>query len=130
VGAWGYGSFDNDDAMDWVGELEGADGTQLITDALDVVLQAEDYLESPDAAIGLAAAEVVAALLGRPTANLPPEVASWVAGKKPPRAALVRKAQRAVQRVLENSELKELWAESEDADRWAQEVNGLLQRLG
>jgi len=29
MGAWGTGSFENDDALDWVGELEGADGLEV-----------------------------------------------------------------------------------------------------
>jgi hypothetical protein len=72
----------------------------------------------------------VAALLGKPAAKLPDEVTSWLAGKKPPKPALVKKAQRVVRRVLKDSELKELWADSEDSAKWQQEVEGLLHRLG
>jgi Domain of unknown function (DUF4259) len=130
MGAWGHGSFDNDDAMDWVAELEGAESTQPISDALNAVRDVgDDYLEVTEAAMGLAAAEVVAALFGKPTAKLPDEVTTWVAGQKPPKPGLVKKAQWVVQRVLKDSELKELWVESDDADKWKQETEGLLQRL-
>ena len=80
--------------------------------------------------MGLAAAEVIAALLGKPTAKLPDEVASWVAGKRRPDSALVKTAQRVVQRILKDSDLKDLWAESSDSAKWQQEVEGLLGRLG
>lgn len=130
MGTWAYGAFDNDDAMDWVGELADADGTGPVAEAFERVLEADDYLEAPDAAMGLAAAEVVAALLGRPAANLPDEVTSWIAGKKPPETAFVKKAQQVAERALQNSELKELWAESEESAKWQQEVKGLLERLG
>ncbi|HXG08753.1 MAG TPA: DUF4259 domain-containing protein [Gemmataceae bacterium] len=129
MGAWGHGSFENDDALDWVGELEGAEDTEPISEAFDAVLEAEDYLEAPEASRGIAAAEVVAALIGQPAAKLPGEVTSWLVGKKPPKPALVQKAQRVVKRILKNSELKELWAESEDSAKWQQEVEGLLHRL-
>src|SRR5687768_5419114 len=108
MGAWGHGSFDNDDAMDWVVELEGAEGTEPIAEAFEAVLDVgDDYLEATEASMGLAAAEVVAALLGKPAAKLPEEVTAWVTGKKPPKAALVKQAQRIVKRVLKDSELKE-----------------------
>jgi hypothetical protein len=129
MGAWAHGSFDNDDAMDWVGELEELDDTEPIDWAFEEVLEADDYLEAPEASIGLAAAEVVAAMIGKPASELPGEVASWVAGKEPPETALVKKAQQVVRRVLEGSELKELWDESEDSAKWQQEVEGLLHRL-
>lgn len=129
MGAWSHRSFDNDDALDWAGELVGTEGTELIAEALEAVLEVDDYLEAPDASMGLAAAEVVAALLGKPAAELPEEVTSWVLNKKPPTAVLVKKAQRAVRRILKDSELKDLWAESEDSAKWQQEVEGLLQRL-
>jgi hypothetical protein len=131
MGAWSHGSFDNDDAMDWVGELEGAEDTEPISEAFESVIEAGDeYLEAPDASIGLAAAEVVASLLGKPPGKLPDEVTTWVAGKKAPKAGLVKKAQRVVARILKDSELKELWAESEDSSVWRQEVESLLNRLG
>jgi len=131
MGAWSQGSFDNDDARDWIwGELEDAEGTEPIAKAFAAVLEADDYLEAPEASIGLAAAEVVAALLGKPAAKLPDEVASWVAGKRPPESGLVKTAQQVVQRILKVSELKDLWAESSDSAKWQQEVEGLLGRLG
>src|SRR5262245_57980703 len=111
MGAWAHGSFDNDDALDGVGELEGAEDTEPITQAFDAVLEADDYREAPEASMGIAAAEVVAALLGKLAAKLPDEVTSWLVGKKPPKPALVKKAQRVVERILKDSELKELWAE-------------------
>ena len=129
MGAWSHGSFDNDDALDWVGELEEAEGTEPIAEAFDAVLGADDYLEAPEASMGIAAAEVVAALLGKPAAKLPDEVASWVVGKEPPKPALVKKAQRVIERILKDSELKDLWADSEDSAKWQQEVEGLLRRL-
>ena len=88
------------------------------------------YLEAPDASIGLAAAEVDATLLGKPPEKLPDEVAAWVAGRNAPKARVVKDALRVVARVLEDSELKEIWAESGDFPLWRREVESLLHRLG
>lgn len=131
MGAWSHRIFDNDDAMDWVGELESAVDFGPISEAFDSVLELDDdFLEAPEASTALAAAEVVAALLGRPADGLPEEVTGWVAGKAPPRAGLVKKAQRVVRRVAGDSELKDLWADSPDSARWQQGIEGLLSRLG
>jgi hypothetical protein len=78
MGTWGIGTFDNDDALDWFEELE-AEGLQVAGSAIQVVLDlSPEYLESSVCANALAAAEVVAALRGRPSADLPDKVAAWV----------------------------------------------------
>lgn len=46
MGAWGYGSFENDDALDWLAELE--DVSQL-EEALDAVItNGGEYIETGD----------------------------------------------------------------------------------
>jgi hypothetical protein len=68
MGAWDAGSFDNDDAADWLADFcDGPDG-ERITGALSTVaeMDAGEYLEAPECSVGLAAAEVVAALKGVP----------------------------------------------------------------
>jgi hypothetical protein len=130
VGAWSPGCFDNDDAQNWVGgELEGAEGAEPVTEAFAAVLEGGTCLDASQASMALAAAEVVAALIGKPAANLPHAVASWVAGKRPPAPALVHGARRVVERILQDSKVKDLWAESEHSGKWEQEVAGLVGRL-
>jgi hypothetical protein len=130
TGAWSPGSFDNDEGRELVwSELQDAESTEPIAEALGAGLGARGPLETGEASVGLAAAEVVAALLGKPAAILPDEVAAWVAGKPPPEPGLVNMAQRLVKRVLEGSGLKDLWAESEGLAKWEQEAEGLLARL-
>lgn len=48
MGAWGVGSFENDDAMDFIAELQ-AGGISVVRDALQEVaeLGTDDYLEAP-----------------------------------------------------------------------------------
>ena len=115
MGAWGSGSFENDDAMDWVIDLEEAGDLSILTDAFEAVTdQDADDLEAPDCAAALAAAEVVAAMAGRPAAALPDEVTAWIAGREPASGPLKALARRAVDKVLAGSELAELWEESDD----------------
>lgn len=126
MGAWGAGTFDNDDALDWLDDL--VDGA---SDAIRLALEATDaeQLEAPDASSALAAAEVVAAALGHPAAELPGEVSDWLEqnGTKSA-AALAPLARQAVERVRQNSELKDLWEEA-DPSEWTAALDDLRKRL-
>ena len=132
MGTWGHGTFENDSASDWVQDLEKTRDFSVIETALDAVVGAgSEYLESSDCTNALAAAEVVAALRGKPPAELPPEVSAWVSAlEQPPATALIRKSMSAVERILADSELKELWAESGELDEWESVVRDLGRRLG
>ena len=131
MGAWTHEPFGNDDAADWVADLVESKNLTAIEGALNAVTEeAEEYLEAPQCAEALAAAEVVAALLAHPSASLPEKAAKWVKGKAAPSSALVAKAQRAVAAILKASELQELWAESEDYSQWQTVTKDLLARLG
>lgn len=129
MGAWGTGPFENDAASDWVYDLEDADDLALALDALARVDTAE-YLDADDAAVAIAAAEVLAAAGGRPRGELPPEVSAWVT-----RTAVsidaehAEAASAAIRRVRgDASELAELWAEAGDPG-WERELDDLETRL-
>lgn len=130
MGAWGAGSFDNDDAMDWIAELE-AEGLPAAGGALQDVLDlADDYLEAPTCSNGLAAAEIVAALRGNPATDLPDEVSAWLAAHPgAPGDDLVVSARQAVDAIAADSELAELWDESADPAEWRSAVSDLQSRL-
>ncbi|MEP7009716.1 MAG: DUF4259 domain-containing protein [Acidobacteriota bacterium] len=131
MGAWSHEPFGNDDAGDWLSGLGQAKDLSAIENALNAVTdEAEEYLEAPQCSSALAAAEVVAALLGKPNPALPEEAVSWVKGKPSPPSNVVAKAKSAVAAVLDSSELQELWAESEDYPQWQAITKDLLGRLG
>ena len=133
MGAWGSGSFDNDDALDRVTDLVQAVDFDVVRDALSSILeQAEEYLEAPECSAALAAAEVVAALRGKPAAKLPEGVVAWLkAHASAPEKSLVIPAAQAVRKIGGKSGLKELWDEGggEDAAAWSAGVQDLLKRL-
>jgi len=131
MGAWGRGPFENDSALDWVGELEESEDISILGDAFDAIPRAdEEYIEVDEASAAIAAAEVVAAMAGRSMATaLPGEVQTWMAGKPKPKPPLIKKAIRAVQRVLKSSELQELWEESGAFAEWGASVDELVARL-
>jgi hypothetical protein len=130
MGAWGSGPFDNDDALDFVADLETTTGH----DHLGVILGAisddpGEYVESPESSAALAAAEVVAALLGRPNPEQPEDLNEWVAAQLTADPALVSEAIRAVRRIAEKSELRKEM-EAEDVAPWEESLAELLGRLG
>jgi hypothetical protein len=129
MGTWSASPFKNDGALDWVWSLEGVEDTSVLSEALDAVA-ADDFDEGCEEAV--AAAEVVAALRGKPLPELPDEVVAYVkalAGKKPAQE-LVDQAAAVARRIATDSDLKLRWDESESATEWQAAMTDLLKRLG
>ena len=80
MGAWGTGSFGNDDAADWLYDLYESEGDVLLVQSLSTIATASpsSYLEAPVCCVALAAAEIVAAVEGRPSPDLPGEAGHWL----------------------------------------------------
>lgn len=134
MGAWGTGPFENDEALDWIGDAPAGD-LEYVRSALAAAAEPDgSYLDASDGNLVLAAAEVVAALRGAPAEGLPDSVTEWV--ETLPREldeTLLGQARAATDRVItEPSELLELWDEAEppDATAWKAGVADLRQRLG
>jgi hypothetical protein len=130
MGTWGTGTFEDDDALDWAWELEEFPDLGVVQAALEAIDRSSAYLEAPDCTSALAAAEVVAALCGQPAEGLPEGVSAWVAAHSTlPPAALKPLALRVVQRILERSELRDLWRESDGFAAWSSHVQGVARRV-
>jgi hypothetical protein len=127
MGAWGTGPFDNDDAGDWVYEVEDG-GIDAIHDVLDATVE----IDAPDLSVGsaaVAAAELVAVIAGQPGLPLPEHVTALVRDLGPVEPALVDAALKAVAHVRTNGELAELWAETDDHDAWLATLDDITRRL-
>jgi hypothetical protein len=130
MGAWSEASFDNDDAGDWVWDLERAADTSILQEAFLAVAEAGEYPEAPDCSVAVAAAEVVAALRHHPAARLPEEVQVFVSRLgRPPSAALVASALAALKQITTKSELRDLWDESDHREQWYAVMADLESRL-
>jgi len=133
AGAWDTGSFDNDDALDWVWELVESKDLSIVSGPLRNAVNQSDYLEAPDASMAIAAAEVVAALRGKPSQALPPEVSDWVQKHQIEVSDdLVSTAREAIERVklIDSSELAQLWSESDELTAaWYASLADLQKRL-
>jgi hypothetical protein len=132
MGTWGTGPFDDDNASDWVWELQEADDWAVVEQALRGAadLDASTYLEAPDGQIAWAAAAVVGALDHPSVVIVPDEVTAWLAQHRDARPPDVRPlALAAIRRVLAGkSELADLWREADD-DEWRKNVDNLAGLL-
>ena len=130
MGTWGYSSFENDDALEWVAELEtNLDDAAIVAALNEVGEEVEDYIEASTCAIAVAAAEVVAALNGQPLDELPDEVDAWLQDRPEPNASLLARARQTVEVILTESGLKEVWQDLEDFEDWKASVEDLWERL-
>jgi riboflavin biosynthesis pyrimidine reductase len=131
MGAWGNHNFDNDQAMDFVGDFIDNPSLESLVEVLTTVVDLGkdgEYIEVDEASAALAAAEIIAAVLKKPAVDFPAEFQPVLASIHS--TTIIQKlAQKAVKQVLEKSELQELWAEGGDSTRWQTIQEDLLNRL-
>ena len=135
MGTWSHEPFGNDDACDLAYALAESEGLSLIEGSIGKVVEiGEDYLEADVAQEAVAAAEVLAKLLGRGTQSdaYTKGVDQWVAAQTlTPSADLRCRAQQALARILAaDSELQELWEDSGECDDWVASLRELQPALG
>jgi len=130
AGAWGPGSFDNDDAMDWVAECEKSKDESLVSAAIERISK-QDLVEASEGAAAIAAMEVVAASVGKPNKALPDGLRAWLKLRSSAKLAkLLPVARKALLKIKDPnaSELKQLWAE-DGAEAWNAQIADLEARL-
>ncbi|WP_432732461.1 DUF4259 domain-containing protein [Jeongeupia wiesaeckerbachi] len=131
AGAWSENSFGNDDALDWVAECVDSKSAEIVSATLISALNAK-YIEAPQGAAAVAAAEVVAAARGKANAAMPQELNKWLALQSAPKLVELSPIAKKVLlkiRHKESSELYQLWSEN-GAEKWLATVKDLEVRLG
>jgi hypothetical protein len=134
MGAWGPGIFENDTACDFAADIAKGSDLTLLEQTLNRVLAVQGgYLEAPDAAEALAAADIIARLKANPGVQnaYTAAIDAWVERQPAaPSKELVDKARRCIARILtEPSEILELWTESNELDAWKSAVEEVSKRL-
>ena len=136
MAVWDTSNFGNDDAKDWLYKLEKSKGVNILLMPLKKVVSKNDFLEVPECCKALAAAEIIAASLSADFSIIPEEIEKWlekkrgVFGKKPQiekhHAILAKKA---TLKIMNGSELKDLWQENESFASWQSVQVLLLNKL-
>lgn len=134
MGTWSTEPFGNDSACDWAYDLETHTDFSLVEAVLRRVIDTgDDYLDEDLAVEAIAAAEVLAKSRGRGTQTdaYTERVDAWLAGLTvSPDAALFALARQALARILApDSELLELWEESDEAGEWRAAMRRLQTAL-
>lgn len=131
MGAFGVGPFENDDAADWAQSLIESGSVDSVAETLlEFLFHEHEHLEAPKCSKAVAAAEVVAALNGFASSDLPSEIRRWAEARfGPANAELIPPAERAVSAVMTRSELEALWKESDQAEAWLDRMIDLTRRL-
>jgi len=130
MGTWGYGNFDNDSAVDWLMDFAEESSEAKIRSAFNMIEDSDGIAESMDCEEALVAAEVVAQLCGSTSEDFPEEELEIINSsgfKCSPDLTVI--AIEIIRKIKQNSELKELWDDSEEAGFWLEAVNELEQRL-
>jgi hypothetical protein len=127
MGTWSCEPFGNDTANDWAYGLDERRDFSLVEEAIRAVLDnGDDYLDADLAVEAIAAAEVLAKALGRGTQSdaYTEKVDAWLRTvSTPPAGTLLADARRALDRILgADSELNELWEESDEHAEWLERV--------
>lgn len=117
MGSWGTQPLENDGALDLQSEFTDTQDITVLDSALETVLaiSSNDYLDAIDAEMGVAAVYLI--LQNILSLNLDNQ------------RTLLQKTAAVLGRVIENSELQELWAETESYGDWLDSITSLMQQV-
>ncbi|GAB3223226.1 hypothetical protein GCM10027346_02030 [Hymenobacter seoulensis] len=130
MSTWGYFNFDNDVAADFAGSFRDNPDDSALRQALELVAAEDGSTLADDTSEALAAAEIVAAILGKPSRDFPADLLLVIGKIDGRRGEYMRElAQQAVSSILLNSELQAFWTGTDDAKNWQHLQKELLERL-
>jgi hypothetical protein len=129
-GTFSHTSFGNDAALDWITNDLKPYGQRAVERAISVIITSNGYLESPECCNAIAACEVLAVAQGRSSGTLPKDAAAEVKKLSSKQSDVLRRdARAALDKIIANSELRELWAETPKFKDWIAAVTDLRVRL-
>ena len=134
MGAWSHEPFGNDTANDWADELEESSDFSIVEKAFNQIIEsAEEYIYADIACEAYAAAEVLAQALGEGTQDdtYTEKIDMWLTKLTiKPNNLLIPKALRALDLLTtQDSELDELWQDSDEYTQWTVNVDELKELL-
>ena len=136
MGATGAGPFENDDALDFLDDLEGSEPTERrkkVLAAMERVVGDQGYIEAPAMAEAVAAAAVVAASDDPEATAGEPYLPSWLDDDPlDVDERLEDLATQTLHRALrhDDNEWWELWEEADSSDEVTEVVSRFLDTLG
>lgn len=135
MGTWGIHNFENDDAADWVSMLVEEEDPDLIVLSLKEIADEEEYIEAPECCEALCAIEIIVAIKTGNMDNLPNELTEWIQKIQALEGGALfgdkvyKLAKKVIHRILKDSELQEIWEESDLYADWVEIQKNLLTAL-
>lgn len=132
MGTWGVNNFDNDVAIEWVNLLIEEADPELIIIALKEIDNEPDYIEAPECIEALCAIEIMATFKTHDYQSLPKELVQWIEKERKNTSEKELQdlespeftsdqyalASRVLSRITTDSELYELWEDSDYFEEW------------
>lgn len=125
MSAWGTGPFENDAALDFVGEIDSIERLAREVRFLDT----SEEIGADQASRIVVVAECVAAMRGHPHKDMPQDLALKLAEFGALGDDVFDNARDAVSVVISSSELSDLWAASPDRGDFNRAITDLIDRL-
>lgn len=144
MGAWGTKVFEDDRSNEWYdGFCEGDQSFETLENAFEDINETETELDYEFCTAALVSAEIIAAAIGKPSEDFPDEeYHTYEDGSKLAELKLslikeditsnvISNAKKAVKRVRKSSEseLRQLWVDSDDFELWEENLLKLEERL-
>jgi len=136
MGTWGYKNFENDTAQDFLGDLTDTGSIKMFRKVFNEAMGEATCLEAPICLEALAAAELMCMITEGDIEALPSSVIEWynkgtgIFRKKISfKNNELKKAAYTVEKIMMNSELKDLWEESDEYSKWQENNEQLVNRL-
>ncbi|HEX5002039.1 MAG TPA: DUF4259 domain-containing protein [Bacteroidia bacterium] len=131
----GISNFESDSAGAFISDLFTT-GYGLLEVALDRVLDEDEPASLTDCEEALVAAEFIAGLSGNPAYDFPEDGRDWLREELPPGSesfdlviGLKDKAADVIDRIVSDSELREMWEGNVNYDEWFNNLVDLQNRL-
>lgn len=130
MGAWSNKPFGNDTALDWLAELEDSEsGIEYINSTLKVAVEASD-IDASMAEEVVAAVAIVAAASKEKVMGIYQGAKQWIERAAfSPDQEIKKLAVTSLNKVLTDSELKDLWDESGKLESWVKVTDKLREAI-
>jgi hypothetical protein len=135
MSTWGLSNFENETANSFIADLE-INGYGLINVAFEKILDETERATVTECEEALIAAEIVAAVNGQAAHDFPEDAAEWVLTILAPGspenqeiANLSEKAADIIDKIVTDSELKDLWEDNPEYNTWFQAQVDLQKRI-
>jgi len=124
--SWGPGNFENEQALDWITNLQNHKDLTPIHTTFSIIAKGV-HSEAHDCANALVAIEVIAALRGMPSKHLPDELDNWISSNDLSLDDdLTTTAKHILNKISRSSELRDIWETSGNLDKWEKSLDDLL----